>query len=146
MRLEELCARSEQCSGEVREKLRRWEIGDRDAEAILKSLISRRFVDDSRFAGAFVRDKYRYGKWGRRKIAAALYAKRVDRDIIDSALADIDEEEYEAVLRALLKLKIKTTGPLDVYENRMRLLRFAVGRGFEPQLVSRLLAQLQKNH
>ena len=72
VRLEELCARSEQCTGDAYKKLQTWGIARSDAETIVKSLVDRRFIDDERFCHAFVRDKMRFARWGRRKIKAAL--------------------------------------------------------------------------
>lgn len=144
MRLEELCARSEQCEGEIRRKLRVWQVGDDDADTIVRSLVRRRFVDDSRYAAAFTRDKYRFARWGRRKIEMALRQKRVDDDIIAEALDTIDEEEYAEVLRHIITLKIKALSEPQSYENRTRLFRFAVSRGFEIPLVSKIISQLLK--
>lgn len=144
MRLEALCARSEQCEGEIRRKLHLWQIGEEDADTIVRSLRRRRFVDDSRYAGAFVRDKYRFARWGRRKIELALRQKRVDADIIAEALDEIDEDEYTEVLRQLIVLKSKSLGDMDAYEARTRLFRFAVSRGFETTIVSSIISQVLK--
>lgn len=139
IRCEELCARAERCEHELREKMRAWRIDPRDIEAIINSLTTRRFLDDSRFARAFVRDKYRFARWGRRRIAMALRQKRIDSDVIDEALEEINQDEYTAVLRSLLKAKAAHMERPLSYEDRMKLLRFAVARGFETQLVSSLL-------
>lgn len=139
IRCEELCARAERCEHELREKMRAWHIDPRDIEAIINSLTTRRFLDDSRFARAFVRDKYRFARWGRRRIAMALRQKRIDSDVIDEALEEINQDEYTAVLRSLLKAKAAHMERPLSYEDRMKLLRFAVARGFETQLVSSLL-------
>lgn len=139
IRCEELCARAERCEHELREKMRAWRIDSRDIEAIINSLTTRRFLDDSRFARAFVRDKYRFARWGRRRIAMALRQKRIDSDVIDEALEEINQDEYTAVLRTLLKAKAAHMERPLSYEDRMKLLRFAVARGFETQLVSSLL-------
>lgn len=139
IRCEELCARAERCEHELREKMRAWHIDPRDIEAIINSLTTRRFLDDSRFARAFVRDKYRFAHWGRRRIAMALRQKRIDSDVIDEALEEINQDEYTAVLRSLLKAKAAHMERPLSYEDRMKLLRFAVARGFETQLVSSLL-------
>ena len=75
VRLETLCARSEQSTGEAREKLRRWGILSADAEKIIDSLVDRRFIDNARFARAFARDKIRFSKWGRIKVSQKLREK-----------------------------------------------------------------------
>ena len=139
IRCEELCARAERCEHELREKMRAWRIDSRDIEAIINSLTTRRFLDDSRFARAFVRDKYRFARWGRRKIAMALKQKRIDSDTIDEALEEINQEEYTAVLRTLLKATAAHMDRPLSYDDRVKLFRFAVARGFETQLISSML-------
>ena len=139
IRCEELCARAERCEHELREKMRAWRIDSRDIEAIINSLTTRRFLDDSRFARAFVRDKYRFARLGRRKIAMALKQKRIDSDTIDEALEEINQEEYTAVLRTLLKAKAAHMDRPLSYDDRVKLFRFAVARGFETQLISSML-------
>mgnify|MGYP001032491233 CR=1 FL=1 len=145
-RLESLCARSEQASGELLRKLRSWGISGSKADEIISSLTDRRFVDDERFAGAFVRDKVRYARWGRRKIRQALYQKGIASEIISKALAEIDEDEYESVLAAILSAKARTAYDITTYEGRTQLYRHGLSRGFEPDLVARLLRALHEKN
>lgn len=145
-RLENICARSEQASGELRRKLRQWGIAESKADEIIDSLIDRRFVDDERFAGAFVRDKVRFARWGRRKIRQALYQKGIASETISKALAEIDEDEYESVLAAILSAKARTAYDITTYEGRTQLYRHGLSRGFEPDLVARLLRALHEKN
>ncbi len=139
MRSEELCARAEHCSGEIREKLYRWGVAAGEHDRIIDSLIDRRFVDDERFARAYARDKMEFGGWGRRKIAAALYQKRVDRQIISEALEELDQDKYIAKLKAIIDVKRRSMSEPDTYESRTRLFRHAASRGFEPELIAGVL-------
>ena len=110
--------------------MRRWELTE-DAQArVMAKLIKERYVDDERYAQAFVKDKIRYNKWGRRKVEQALWQKRVDEDIRKRVLDDVDDDEYLNVLRPLLKQKRKTIKAQNDYELNQKLIRFAVGRGF----------------
>ena len=103
-----LCAQAEHCQYEMLEKMRRWEIPE-DAQArVMAKLIKERYIDDERFAQAFVKDKIRYNKWGRRKVEQALWQKRFDEDIRKRVLDEVDEDEYLSILRPLLKQKRKT--------------------------------------
>lgn len=104
-KLEELCAASERCSWEILARLRRWGIGGAEASAIIDRLAEGRFIDDERFAHAFVIDKYRFARWGRIKIRAALYAKKVPSWMIEEALTEIDDTEYADNLLQLLRAK-----------------------------------------
>lgn len=135
VRLEELCVRAERCEAELRQKMALWAISPEDADNIIISLRNRRFLDENRFAAAFVRDKYRFGKWGRRRIIMAMKQKNIPAEIIDSALGEIDQEEYIRILAALLRYKAKAMPrPLE-FDDRNKLFRFAIGRGFEPDLI-----------
>lgn len=141
-RLESLCSRSEQCTSEARKKLANWHISASDAESIISSLVNRRFIDDARFCRAFVRDKLMFAHWGRRKITLSLIQKRLDRDKIKSALDEINEEDYLAILKKIVSAKAKTISDADTYDGRTRLFRFAVSRGFEPALVSQVIREM----
>lgn len=139
-RLESLCARSEQCESELLTKLSRWGISADMAEKILARLRADRYVDNGRFARAFVRDKYLFQHWGRQKIRAALRLKRIPDSLIDTAISEeIDDETYRRNALELLRAKIRTMKEPQSYDNRMRLLRFAYGRGFESALIIKLL-------
>lgn len=139
IRAEELCVRAERSSGEIRAKLRQWGIAAADAEKIIASLTERRFVDDRRFCEAFVRDKINFARWGRRKIAMALYEKGVERGISAAILASIDMERYEENLQHILQAKRRTIVGPDTFEGRTKLFRFAVSRGFEPELIKKFI-------
>lgn len=141
-RMEDLCARAEHSSGEIMQKLLRLGISPGDAERIVRSMTERRFIDDGRFARAFARDKMEYARWGKRKIALALYQKRVPRELINEALDDIDNDRYLAILDELLRAKRRTLPEPDTYEGRTKLYRFAASRGFEPDLIAAAIRRL----
>ncbi len=142
MRLEVLCSRSEQCSFELRQKLSRWGINDGDAEAIITHLCQHRYVDDSRFARAYCNDKLQFNRWGKVKIMQGLVAKHIPRDIISSALDEIDECQYRTILVELLRTKMRTLTDAHSYEDKARLFRFALSRGFESSIASDVIKQL----
>lgn len=130
-----LCARSEHCQWEMLEKMRRWELDDAAQARVMARLVKERYVDDERYARAFVKDKVRYNKWGRRKVEQALWQKRIDDDIRERVLDEVDEEEYLNVLRPLLKQKRKSIKAENDYELNQKLVRFALGRGFTYDII-----------
>lgn len=140
MRLEDLCARSEQCSSDLRRKLSQWGISSADADSIISQLTDNRFLDDSRFARAYARDRYLYAKWGRCKIITGLYAKRIDKSTIEDALGEIDMRRYAAIAFKAIASKLRQLpDEMPGFEKRQRLIRFAVGRGYEISLISKIL-------
>ena len=130
LQLAALCAQAEHCQQEMRDKMKRWEIDETVQNRIIARLVKERYIDDERYARAFVKDKIRYNKWGRRKVQQALWQKRIDDDIQRRVLDEIEEKEYLDVLRPLLKQKRKTIKAQSDYELNQKLMRFALSRGF----------------
>lgn len=134
-----LCAQAEHCQHEMLEKMRRWELPEEAQARVMARLVKERYVDDERFAKAFVRDKVRYNKWGRRKVEQALWQKCINEDIRKRVLDEVDDEEYLSVLRPLLKQKRKTTKAQSDYELNQKLMHFALGRGFTFDIIRQCL-------
>lgn len=130
LRLTALCAQAEHCQHEMLEKMKKWELADEAQARVMERLIKERYVDDERYARAFVMDKIRYNKWGRRKVEQALWMKRIDKGIQERVLSEVDDEEYVSALRPLLKQKQRSTKAASDYELRQKLIRFALSRGF----------------
>ena len=135
LQLAALCAQAEHCQQEMRDKMKRWEMTPEVQDRIIARLVSERYIDDERYARAFVKDKIRYNKWGRRKVQQGLWMKHIDDDIQQRVLDEIDDEEYLAVLKPLLAQKRKTTKAQNDYELNQKLVRFALGRGFTYNII-----------
>ena len=134
-----LCAQAEHCQWEMLEKMRRWEVPEEAQARVMQRLVKERYVDDERYARAFVKDKIRYNKWGRRKVDQALWQKHIDEDIRKRVLDEVDDDEYLSVLRPLLKQKRKSTKANSDYELNQKLMRFALGRGFTFDIISQCI-------
>ena len=102
-------------------------------------MIEERYIDEERYARAFVKDKILYSKWGRRKIAQALWMKHIDEHIQQQVLDDVDDEEYLRVLRPLIRSKQRSTRAESTYELNTKLIRFGMSRGFSVDLIKRCL-------
>jgi regulatory protein len=139
LQLAALCAQAEHCQQEMRDKMRRWELDETVQNRIIDRLIKERYVDDERYARAFVKDKIRYNKWGRRKVQQALWQKHIDADVQQRVLDEIDEIEYLDILRPLLKQKRKSIKAESDYELNQKLVRFALGRGFGFDIIRQCL-------
>ena len=139
LQLAALCAQAEHCQQEMRDKMRRWELDETVQNRIIDRLIKERYVDDDRYARAFVKDKIRYNKWGRRKVQQALWQKHIDADVQQRVLDEIDEKEYLDILRPLLKQKRKSIRATSDYELNQKLARFALSRGFTFDLIRQCL-------
>lgn len=134
-----MCAKAEHCEYEMQEKMRRWGLSDDVQAKIMARLVADKFVDDERYAEAFVRDKLRFNKWGRRKIDQALWAKHVSEDIRQRALDSIADKEYIEILRPLLKQKSRSVRANSDYEAKMKLIKFALSRGFDYDIIDQCI-------
>ena len=135
LQLAAMCAQAEHCEQEMRDKMKRWAIEPDTQDRVIARLIKERYIDNERYARAFVKDKIRYNKWGRRKVMQALWMKRIDDDILHQVLDEIDDKEYIDVLIPLLKQKRKAIKAKSDYELNQKLVRFALGRGFDFSII-----------
>lgn len=129
-RLTTLCASAEHCTGEMIDKMTKWEIPEEAQARIMEHLVSNKYVDDERYCRAFVHDKMEYNHWGRRKIEQALYVKHVDKAIQTKVLDEIPDSDFIDILRPLLDQKRRQTRADNEYEMNIKLMRFAASRGF----------------
>lgn len=128
-RYERQCARMEYCSSDIRRKALKALGGDADAaEMIVASLVKDGFVDDRRYAGAFVREKSALQGWGEAKLRFMLAGKGISRDVIADALTEIDAEKASARLEKLLQAKARTLEGDPAF--RLKLLKFGLSRGY----------------
>jgi len=134
-----LCAGREYCRSDIRQKLSTWSIDATDAEKIISKLVIEKFIDEERYCTAFVRDKFRYNKWGRVKIASALKMKNIPGETINNALGSIDEETYMDALKEMIATQRRKVKAKNQYELKGKLLRFGLSRGFESHLLYDLL-------
>ena len=98
-----LCARAERSEEDARRLMTRWGVAPADRERVLERLRRDRFIDDARYAEAFVREKINLSGWGARKIADALHRKRIARETIERALAALDAGTARERLADLLR-------------------------------------------
>ena len=133
------CSVAEHCRSEVQTKLTQWGMDAEASARILKRLTDERFIDEQRYCRYFVADKLRGNRWGRTKIRQALWQKRIDEALCDEALQGIDEQEYASILEQLLRSKRRSVKAASDYERNGKLIRFALGRGFEMKLICQLL-------
>ena len=138
-RLTALCASAEHCEYEMMVKMRKWEVEESDRERIMAYLRQAKFVDDERYAHAFVSDKVRYNKWGRRKVEQGLWAKHISEDIRQRVLNEVDDSQYKLVLTDLLKSKRRSIKAADGYEMNRKLIKYALSRGFDYSIIKQCL-------
>jgi regulatory protein len=138
-----LCASREMCYSDIRQKLISWGINSVDTDKILNLLTLGKFIDEERYAGAFVKDKFRYNKWGRVKIGAALKMKKIPDGIIRKAMDLINDAEYIDLLKSIIAKQRKTVKAKNQYDLNGKLLRHCLAKGFESHLLHDLLNEME---
>ena len=128
---EAYCSMAERCRAEVMDKLYQWGVPSVWMDGILTHLEKEGYIDQLRYAKAFVRDKYRFNQWGRVKISQSLRQKHFPSVDILVAMEEIDEEEYLLVLERLLERKLSGVKAKSTFERTGKLVRFALSRGYE---------------
>lgn len=135
-RMRVLCSRREYCSAEILAKAKTTltkqgldpEKLQETSESIVEVLQRDGYIDDARYAGAFVADKSGIAGWGPAKIRYALIMKKIDSSIINDALDGADRDKAYRRLYRLLQTKWKTLSQAP--SGKMKLIRFAMDRGY----------------
>jgi regulatory protein len=135
LRLSALCAQAEHCQEEMLQKMRQWGMDEEAQASVMARLVNERYVDDERYCRAFVSDKIKYNKWGRRKIEQALWLKHIDEETSRRVLDEIDDGDYVAILRPLWQQKQQSVRAASDYELRMKMMKWALGRGFSMDVI-----------
>ena len=143
-RMRRLCSMREYCTSDIEGKIiaalkkRRQPQGDcppeemhKTVQDMMEQLRKDGYVDDKRYARAYVRDKSALSGWGRFKIARALSAKGIDSETASSAMKELDDGRAKEKMRKVLELKAASLAKSeDGMTLRQKLLRFALGRGY----------------
>lgn len=135
LKMESFCAYQERSQQEIRDKLYNWGLCADDIENIIADLITDNFLNEERFAKAFVRGKFRIKKWGKIKIVQHLKAKRVSPPLIKIALREIDLDEYEENLDMLIQKKVGNDAHLLSLTEKSKLVRYLQSKGYENELI-----------
>lgn len=133
------CAYQERSQQEVRDKLFEWGLWQAAVEDIISQLITAGFLNEERFAKAYVQGKFRQKSWGKNKIKQGLKLKRVPDVLIKKALLIIDSDAYLHTLQHILDKKSALLSEKDSYKRRYKLQQYAISRGFESDIICDVL-------
>ena len=121
-----LCAKAERSSGDALRLMHRWGLADADARRVLDRLQKDRFIDDNRYAEAFVREKMNLSGWGAYKIGATLRAKGITQ-----AMEQWDGTDMHERLSGLIARRLRTLRAKSPYDARAKLVRYALSQGYD---------------
>ena len=140
-----LCARAERSSGDAMRLMATWMVPEGDRQRVLQRLIKDRFIDDSRYAEAFVREKSNLSAWGEYKIRATLRRKGIADEIINSALLQMSTEQNIERLTERLKRKMRTIKYDTTYQLKTKLIRHALSLGFTMDDVLKCVEEVMRD-
>ncbi len=135
-----LCSRSEKCSFDVIKKLYDWKADRDDFDEIIESLIDDNYIDEERYAIAFAKDKFKFNKWGKIKITYVLRQKNIPSDFINNAIGNISDKDYYQTILNELEKKLKSINDTD--SKKIKLIRFASGKGYESDIIFKALKDI----
>ncbi|MBP6976942.1 MAG: regulatory protein RecX [Bacteroidales bacterium] len=136
------CARDEKCRLQVKHKLIFWGATSVETEDILDQLMDERYIDEERFAREFAQGKFRINKWGKVKIALEMARLQIPQDAIHHGLDAIDPDDYLSVLRKILLQRLNSLHEKNKEIAKKKLATFALGKGFEGELVWRMVREM----
>ena len=145
--LNDICkyaAYQERCIYEVEQKMDQYVISKDDKNGMIDYLIEERFIDEDRFAKAYVRGKFNFKKWGKIKIKSHLRNKRVASSTIEMALSTIDEKQYFETLITLAEKKWATLEKEEEVQKKVKTLRFLASKGYESNIIYSALDKLSE--
>ncbi len=146
-KLEALCSKNEKCESYAFKYMTDRGADEKEAALAVEYLVENGFVDNKRYAGAFARDKFRFNKWGKRRIESELKMKKISKEDIASAL-EIEEISLgeEDLIVGELKKKLRSLKNSPVEKIKEKLLRFSLGRGYAYQTSKTLIDNLLREN
>lgn len=137
-KLRQLCSRQEKCTADVITLLKKWGTELPLQTRIVDQLKAERFIDDYRYALAFVKDKIRFDHWGIIKIRYLLHHKGLSKTEVEKAIAEINKEEYRCMIGKEMDKKRKSLkgNPREIWA---KMARFGTSRGYEMEYVREFL-------
>lgn len=140
--LENYCAYQERCHKDVTDKLRSMKMIPEAIDAIVVHLITNNYLNEERFAKAFVRGKFRIKKWGKNRIVRELKFRNISKYTVDSALNEIALDNYHKTLHELTEKRIAQIKEKNVYKKKKKVADYLLYRGWEPHLIYEKINEL----
>lgn len=138
------CAYQERYQQEVRDKLYSYGLHMEEVENLISYMIEEGFLNEERFAVAFVGGKFRIKKWGRKKILQELKLRQISLNCIKSGMKEINPDEYWQTLMGLAEKKWHSSSDYDEFIRTQKVFRYLMSRGYEADLIQEAIAEIQR--
>ncbi len=140
-RMARLCSQKEYCSFDISQKLYRLNLNAHEIESVVNLLVKQNFISDERFVRSYIGDKVKFNKWGKRKIELALRQKKIPQSIIQKVFNEYSDSELNQSLEYVIEKKWRSVKGASDNERKGKLIRYALGRGFE---MNEIISSMQK--
>ena len=131
----DILSRREHSVSELRNKLIRFNPDPNDLKDVIERLITSNFLDDKRFASAFIRSKAESG-YGPNYISQYLAKKGIPSDKYDIYSLEIDWED-----KCLTQFNKKRRNKEINFKEKEKILRFLAYRGFSYEIIKNALKE-----
>ncbi len=139
-KLAKYCAYQDRSHWEVANKLNEFSLIPEAREEITIYLIQNNFLNEERFAKSFVRGKFNQKYWGRIKIRSELKKRKIPLKMIESALKEINEDQYQSTLAELFeKKKNSLKSEREGFKKKAKIRNYLLQKGFENELVMKFI-------
>ena len=142
VKLQKYCSYQDRCHKEVDQKLKEMQMIPQASEQIIWKLIEGNFLNEERFAMAYVRGKFRIKKWGKRRLVSELKKRQISKYIINKALNQISEDDYKVTFETLAERKATSILGSSKLKKKKKLADYLLYRGWESHLVYEKVNQL----
>lgn len=130
------CSFQERCVFDMENRFRAWNVKREDWDKLIDSLIEQDFLNEKRYIEAFVRGKFLIKKWGKNKIKAELFQKKISGIEVDKSIeTEILEEDYSKTIKLLIEKKRQLITDDDKLKIKEKIYRYLLSKGYESELI-----------
>ena len=141
-KLENYCVYQDRCHKEVEQKMREYQVIPEARELILLSLMKDNFLNEERFAKSYARGKFRIKSWGKQRIVRELKFRDISAYNLKTALKEIDATEYIATIYRITENRNAVISESDIYKRKKKLIDFLMRKGFEYDLIYKVVNEV----
>jgi len=142
-RIRHYCAYQERCKHDVNHKLMQWKVSSSKIIKLMRMLTEEGYINEERYARIFVRSKFHINKWGRTKIRYELKSRKIPGILVSRAMDEIGDDDYMRTIRELILKKNSEINTGKHFNIREKIITFVTGKGFEFDLISKVLTELK---
>ncbi|WP_344892176.1 recombination regulator RecX [Nonomuraea antimicrobica] len=126
---------------QLAEALRKREVPEEAAEAVLSRFSELGLINDEAFAAAWVDSRHHGRGLAKRALAAELRHRGVDGDLVNEAVERLDPDQEEETARRLVERKVSGTRSLDPQTRTRRLAGMLARKGYPSGLAFRVIRE-----